>query len=124
MRGFWQDLRVATRILFRNRAFALTVIVTLALGIGLSTTVFTIFEAVALRPLPVHHPEQVVKIYQRIVGDPGYRSFSHPEYAALREFEQLFFRTNRLCLDAARDGCESRWSGRRASARTSLAGIR
>src|SRR5229473_4842614 len=90
MRNIWQDLRVAIRILYRNPGFAAVIIVTLALGIGLNTSVFTIFDAVALRPLPVRDPERVVKVYQRIVGESGYRSFSYPEYTALRESSSSF----------------------------------
>ncbi|PYP62409.1 MAG: hypothetical protein DMD26_16040, partial [Gemmatimonadetes bacterium] len=61
-----RDLRYAIRSLESRPAFALTVIATLALGIGANTAIFTLVDALLLRPLPVSHPEQLV-----IVGDPA-----------------------------------------------------
>ena len=60
-----RDLRYAMRSLKSRPAFTLTVIATLALGIGANTAIFTLVDALLLRPLPVSHPEQLV-----IVGDP------------------------------------------------------
>src|SRR5438045_5748327 len=61
-----RDLRYAFRSLKSRPAFALTVIATLALGIGANAAIFTLVDALLLRPLPVSHPEQLV-----IVGDPA-----------------------------------------------------
>jgi predicted permease len=61
-----RDLRYAIRSLESRPAFTLTVIATLALGIGANTAIFTLVDALVLRPLPVSHPEQLV-----IVGDPA-----------------------------------------------------
>src|SRR5690242_10093485 len=61
-----RDVRYAIRSLTSRPAFALTVIATLALGIGANTAIFTLVDALVLRPLPVPHPEQLV-----IVGDPA-----------------------------------------------------
>ena len=60
-----RDLRYAVRSLASHPAFTLTVIATLALGIGANTAIFTLVDALLLRPLPVPHPEQLV-----IVSDP------------------------------------------------------
>jgi predicted permease len=61
-----QNVRYAARSLRRQPSFALTVILTLALGIGATTTIYTLFDALVFRPLPVPHPERLV-----IVGDPA-----------------------------------------------------
>src|SRR5204862_6437263 len=61
-----RDLRYAIRSLKSRPAFTLTVIATLALGIGANAAIFTLVDALLLRPLPVSHPEQLV-----IVGDPA-----------------------------------------------------
>src|SRR5437016_1249178 len=61
-----RDLRYAMRSLQSRPAFTLTVIATLALGIGANTAIFTLVDALVLRPLPVLHPEQLV-----IVSDPA-----------------------------------------------------
>lgn len=55
-----QDIRYAVRTLLRNRRFATTVILTLALAIGMNTAVFSVIEAVLLRPLPYPHPQKLV----------------------------------------------------------------
>src|SRR5438105_6789239 len=61
-----RDLRYAIRSLKSRPAFTLTVIATLALGIGANTAIFTLVDALVLRPLPVSHPDQLV-----IVSDPA-----------------------------------------------------
>jgi len=61
-----RDARYAVRSLRRQPSFAVTVILTLALGIGAATTIYALFDALVFRPLPVPHAERLV-----IVGDPG-----------------------------------------------------
>ena len=63
------DLRYAFRALLKNRNFTLAALVTLALGIGINTGMFTLLYAVAFRPLPVKDPDQVVKVYQILEGE-------------------------------------------------------
>src|SRR4029450_1443232 len=57
-----QDLRYAVRGLRKDKTFALTVLLTLALGIGANTAIFQLIDAVALRTLPVAAPEQLVGV--------------------------------------------------------------
>src|SRR5688572_19023487 len=58
-----QDVRYAVRQLFRQRGSSLIAIVTLALGLGATTAIFSVIDATMLRPLPYPDPEQLVTIY-------------------------------------------------------------
>jgi len=78
-------------MLQKNPGFTVAAVAALALGIGVNTSIFTLFNAVALRPLPVKDSRSVVNVYQRIENEPaGYRSFSYPEYATLRDHNKVF----------------------------------
>ena len=63
MNTFWQDLRYSWRLLMRQRGFASVAILTLALGIGASTALFSVVDAAIIRPLPYPHPEQLVELH-------------------------------------------------------------
>ncbi|MGC9946775.1 MAG: ABC transporter permease [Bryobacteraceae bacterium] len=63
MQFFWQDLRYGFRTLLRNPGFCAVAIVALALGIGPNTAIFTMVNAVLLKPLPVPEPNRVVMIW-------------------------------------------------------------
>lgn len=74
-----QDLRYATRSLLHNRAFTVAAILSIALGIGAGTAVYSIADTVFLRPLPYNHPEQLMwvavhftKMKMEFLGSPDY----------------------------------------------------
>jgi predicted permease len=80
------DVRFALRILARNPGSTALIVSLLALGTGASTTIFSLFDAVLLRPLPVRHPEQLVRMVQRLQKPLGLRSdFPYAYYQALRD---------------------------------------
>ncbi len=93
-----QDIRYAMRQLRRSPGFALTVVITLALGIGANAAVFALFDQVLLRMLPVEKPKQLVRFdwhgsfsgsSSSFGGDFG-NYFSYPMYKDLRDRNQVF----------------------------------
>jgi putative ABC transport system permease protein len=79
-----QDLSYGLRSFRRNPGFTAVSVLTLALGIGATTAIFTVVNAVLLRPLPYPHPEQLVYV-QEILGEYGLSPFmSNREFAAWR----------------------------------------
>ena len=92
------DLKYAMRQLRRSPGFAVTAIVTLALGIGATTAIFTMFDQVLLRMLPVEKPQQLVRMVWHgsfsgsisdFGGDVG-NYYSYPMYKELRDKNQVF----------------------------------
>jgi len=61
----WQDLRYGVRVMARSPGFTLTAVLVLAIGIGVNVAAFSLFNMVALKPLPVPHPESLVRLERR-----------------------------------------------------------
>src|SRR5262245_13954086 len=88
-----QDLRHTARSLVKNPVFTLVVILTLALGIGANTTIFTLLDAVIFKPLAVPTPTELVTLYEKgpegpadITGGTGqYLRFSYPRFERLEQ---------------------------------------
>jgi putative ABC transport system permease protein len=68
MQTLLQDIRFGCRELLRNPAFAAVVVLTLAIGIGANTAIFSFFDGVLLRPLPYEDPEQIVMVWEKPPG--------------------------------------------------------
>jgi putative ABC transport system permease protein len=88
-----QDLRYAMRMLRRNPMFAGVAILTLALGIGPTSIIFSIVDRVLLQPLPFHDPDRLVYVWGRLTGIGLVRDqngVSPPEYADVRARTRVF----------------------------------
>ena len=93
-----QDFRYALRQLRKSPGFAIVAVLTLALGIGANTAIFTLLDQALLRELPVSHPEQLVRLQYigsntgRIssYGGDSHSYFSYPMYKDLRDKNEVF----------------------------------
>ena len=81
----WQDLRQSFRLVTRQWGFTLAAVATIALGAGANATVFSLVNAVLLRPLPIGEPERAVTIYGTDGPEDRFNGFSYPEYRNLSE---------------------------------------
>jgi predicted permease len=87
------DIRYAIRSLFKNRAFATVALLTLALGIGATTAIFSLVHGVLLKPLPYPEPQQLVHVWMRFtgIGLPDDRNWvSAPEFRDVAEGHKSF----------------------------------
>jgi len=88
METIWQDMRYSLRLLARQRGFALVAILTLALGIGASTAIFTVVDAALLNPLPYPHPEQLVTVGIEVARRDGQVGRIAPSYNDMLRWQQ------------------------------------
>jgi predicted permease len=79
----WQDLRQGVRMLAKNRGFTAVAVLTLALGIGVNTAIFSLVDQLLLWSVPAREPNRLVRI-------EGFYSSSYPFFCAYRDLNQLF----------------------------------
>ena len=84
-----QDLRYAWRALRRQPGFTLVAVLTLALGIGANTAIFSVVNGILIRPLPYHEPNRLVRLFTSFASEERY-AISQPEFMDYRGLEQVF----------------------------------
>ncbi|MBN1509537.1 MAG: ABC transporter permease [Sedimentisphaerales bacterium] len=97
MRTLWQDIRYGIRMLVKKPGFTAVVVLTLALGIGANTTIFSFLDRVVLRPLSVKKPRELVKLECQYQYQHGNHSgvgkddkFTYPLYVSYRDQSDVF----------------------------------
>src|SRR5918998_5691412 len=84
MKTLWQDVRYGARALWKSPGFTLVAALSIALGIGANTAIFSLVNATLLRQLPVREPERLAFVFS---GTPGalYSTASYPDYVDFRD---------------------------------------
>lgn len=108
MRTLWQDVRYGLRMLAKNPGFASIAILTLALGIGANTAIFSLMDQIMLRRLPVKSPDELVILRSPGRGEghvwtdgDGAQSFSYPAYKGLRDSTAVAGMLARFAFEAS-----------------------
>src|SRR5436190_15081818 len=90
MQTLFQDLRFAARLLWRSPGFTFVALASLTLGIGVNTAIFSLVNAVVLRPMPVSQPDTLVSLFQTDERNPGNLPVSHLNYKDIRQQTSTF----------------------------------
>src|SRR5262245_23336399 len=85
MQTLWQDLRYGTRTMLKKPGFTLVAVITLALGIGANTAIFSVVDAVLLRPMPYPDAERLVILWSTGSGENSAFGSSMPDYREWRD---------------------------------------
>jgi predicted permease len=96
----WNDLRYAFRLMRRSPAFTAVAVLSLALGIGANTAIFSLMNTVMLRTLPVEHPERLVEFLQKYPGEPrGSGYWNWASYQHFRDHSRSFSALTGMSFD-------------------------
>ncbi|HKQ77562.1 MAG TPA: ABC transporter permease [Blastocatellia bacterium] len=89
MQTLWQDLRYGARTLLKKPGFTLVAVITLGLGIGANTAIFSLVNTLMLRQLPVAQPERIIEVTPLLKG-ASIGAFSYPFYKDFRDKNEVF----------------------------------
>jgi len=90
MDTLWKDLRYAFRMLAKTPGFTIVAVLALALGIGANTAIFSVFDGMLWRPLPVKNPNELVVLAAKTKGFEFPINMSYPDFLDYRNLKQAF----------------------------------
>ena len=102
-----QNVRYAMRMLAKNPGFTIVAVLTLALGIGANTAIFSVIDTVLLQPLPYPDPGRIVQLQTSFPGG-GNGVTSIPKFMAWRDLTQVFDNASLYDLEIGRASCRER----------------
>ena len=103
MQIFLQDLRYGARMLFKHPGFTLVAVITLALGIGANTTIFSVINSLLLKPIPFPEADRIVLLWECQANDPNSRNIvSAPNFQDWQRQNEVF--ANMTIFDSAGKG--------------------
>ena len=95
----FRDVRFGLRVLAKERGYSIAAIAAMSVGIGANAALFTVFEAVGLKPLPVAEPARLVSLWRSSAQGPRFGPFSSFDYAYYRDHNSVF---TEIAAEAAR----------------------
>jgi predicted permease len=114
--SLWRDVHYAIRTLRKSPAFTAVAVITLALGIGANTAIFSVIDAVMLRPLPVDHPEELISLAtvypddaESVFSYTAYREFTVDGTAVAEAIAASSVRRDALVLDGPPEPVDYKW---------------
>src|SRR5262245_23910973 len=90
MQTLWQDFRFGLRMMAKTPGFTLIVVLSIALGIAVNTSVFTMINGMLFKPMPVKQPERLVALYTTEPNEPYPGAFSYLDYVNYRDHSEVF----------------------------------
>src|SRR5215211_6713687 len=90
MKTLLNDLRYGAKMLWKSKGLTIAAVISLAVGIGANSAIFSLLNSILLRPRPVSHPEQVVELYVSEGEQQPFHSTSYPSYLELRDRNDVF----------------------------------
>src|SRR4030081_3096001 len=109
METLFRDIRYGIRGLLKRPGFTLVALITLALGIGANTAIFSVVNAVVLRPLPYAEPDRLMTLWETMPGSdqrsvaPGNFVPCRPQHKTFQDMAAMFYANFNLTSDGAPD---------------------
>jgi len=89
MNTLWQDIRYSAKMLWKSKGITIVAVISLAVGIGANSAIFSLVNSIFLRPRPISRPEEVVELYVSEGEQHPFQTTSYPSYLELRDRNEV-----------------------------------